>query len=229
MAKKPAAPTIRVGLCNPNQSIRYGKSLLINSQPDMQIVFEAATPDEVLAAIDDLTLDVLVIDHRLSGRDGVWLVETINKQFFLRQEWPPTTIVTAPYFAVELDIAVMRSGAADFVVEESGPEQLLAAIRSAGDQEHLIDLPALTELFLGVELPLRGEVEFNYALESLDTKAASVLNLFEAGLNDFDIAAALSYSELRVRQLFRRILIHFGFTTREQLALALYEAGRLTS
>jgi len=106
---------------------------------------------------------------------------------------------------------------------------LLAAIRTAGDQEHIVDLPGLKELFTGVDLALRGEVEFNYALESLDPKATAVLQLFETGMTDAEIAAQLSYSELRIRQLFRRILIHFGFTTREQLALALYETGRLTS
>jgi len=228
VAKKAEVLKTRVGLCNPNQSIRLGKSLLINSQPDMHVVFEAASGDEVLSKIFDLTLDVLVIDHRLSKRDGVRLVEEINKMFFDRQEWPPTTIVTAPYFAVELDIALMRAGAADFVVEESGPEQLLAAIRSVADKENEVDLVSLAGLFAAANLPHRGEALFNFALESLEPNALKVLTAFESAASDKEIAERLGFSELRVRQLFRRILIHFGFTTRQQLVLSLYEAGRLS-
>ena len=136
-------------------------------------------------------------------------------------------IITAPYFAVELDIAVMRSGAADLVVEESGAEQLLAAIRNVANQDQSIDIVALTELFIGVNLPKRGEANFSLSLENLDQKATTVLDDFAQGLSDKEIAEKHGYSVLRVRQLFRRIMIHFSFTTREQLALALYEAGRL--
>lgn len=227
MSSRSANTLIRVGLCNPNQSIRNGKSMLINSQSDMQVVYEAATYQEVLNAIEDLTLDVLIIDHRLLGHDGIWLVEVINQMFFEREQWPPTMIITAPYFAVELDIAVMRSGAADFVVEESGPEQLLSSIRTVNKADQSIDTVALRELFAAAELPLRYEANFSLRLDNLEPKSRAVLEDFEQGLTDADIADKQQISSLRVRQLFRRIMIHFGFTTREQLALALYESGRL--
>jgi len=227
MASNAAKTPIRVGLCNPNQSIRAGKSMLINSQTDMQVVYEASTYQDVLDAVEGLTIDVLIIDHRLSGHDGIWLVETVNRQFFERQEWPPTMIITAPYFAVELDISVMRSGAADFVVEESGAEQLLSSIRTVTQDDQSIDTVALRELFVAVNLPRRDEANFNLALDNLDAKARAVLEDFDLGLVDSAIAENQRISALRVRQLFRRILIHFGFTTREQLALALFESGRL--
>lgn len=227
MVSNAAKTLIRVGLCNPNQSIRAGKSMLINSQTDMQVVYEASTYQEVLHAVEGLTIDVLIIDHRLSGHDGIWLVETVNRKFFERREWPPTMIITAPYFAVELDIAVMRSGAADFVVEESGAEQLLSAIRTVTQDDQSIDTVALRELFVAVNLSRRDEANFNLALDNLDAKARAVLEDFDFGLVDSAIAENQQISALRVRQLFRRILIHFGFTTREQLALALFESGRL--
>ena len=226
MAKSPAN-ILRVGICNPNSSIRFGKSMLINSQQDMQVVFEASSSDEVLAAIENLTLDVLIIDHRLSGNDGTWLVRTINKEFFDREEWPPTMIVTAPFFAVDLDIAVMRAGAADFVVEESGAEQLLAAIRNSSLVDQSLDISALNQLFEGVALAKSNDAQFNLAIETLEPNALAVLEAFASGLDDKQIAESLSFSVIRVRQLFRRILIHFAFATRAQLALALYDSQRL--
>ncbi len=201
--------------------------MLINSQADMQVVFEAGSVDEVIRVIETLTLDVLIVDHRLSGNDGTWLVREINRQFFEREEWPPTMIVTAPFFAVDLDIAVMRCGAADFVVEESGVEQLLAAIRNGAAIEQSIDLVALNQLFEGVELVKSNDAQFNLAVESLEPNSLSVLDAFAAGANDKQIAEKFGFSVIRVRQLFRRILIHFAFATRAQLALALYDSGRL--
>ena len=201
--------------------------MLINSQADMQVVFEVGSVDEVIRVIETLTLDVLIVDHRLSGNDGTWLVREINRQFFEREEWPPTMIVTAPFFAVDLDIAVMRCGAADFVVEESGVEQLLAAIRNGAAIEQSIDLVALNQLFEGVELVKSNDAQFNLAVESLEPNSRSVLDAFAAGANDKQIAEKFGFSVIRVRQLFRRILIHFAFATRAQLALALYDSGRL--
>ena len=201
--------------------------MLIDSQGDMQVVFEAATFNEVLSAIDNLTLDVLVIDHRMSGQDGTWLVQTINHRFFELGEWPPTMIVTAPYFAVELDIAVMRSGAADFVVEESGPEELLSSIRKACDDYQSLDIFSLKELFSAAQLDKRSEAGFNLSLANLDDASRTALDAFAAGLSDSAIAERLKVPQASLKTLFREILIHFGFTTKEQLALALYESERL--
>ena len=201
--------------------------MLIDSQIDMQAVFEASTIDEVLTAINDLTLDVLVVDQRMSGRDGIWLVENINQSFLGRGEWPPTMIVTAPYFAVELDIAVMRSGAADFVVEESGPEELLSAIRKACDENQSLDVFSLKELFDGLQLDRRSDSGFNLALANLDSGARSALDAFAAGLSDSEISQQLKVPQSSLKTLFREILVHFGFTSKEQLALALYESEHL--
>lgn len=193
----------------------------------MQVVFEAATFEEVLESIDDLTLDVLVIDHRMSGQDGISLVKAVNQRFFERGEWPPTMIVTAPYFAVELDIAVMRAGAADFVVEESGPEVLLAAIRKSGAYAQNLDILALNDLFAAVKLGKRNEAGFNLALANLDGNARLALEAFSSGLADIEISQSLSMTPSQLEETFRQILIHFGFATRLQLALALYESDFL--
>jgi DNA-binding NarL/FixJ family response regulator len=227
MAAQKIESLIRVGICNPNLSIRSGKSMLIGSQADMQVVFEAATFEEVLESIDDLTLDVLVIDHRMSGQDGISLVKAVNQRFFERGEWPPTMIVTAPYFAVELDIAVMRAGAADFVVEESGPEVLLAAIRKSGAYAQNLDILALNDLFAAVKLGKRNEAGFNLALANLDGNARLALEAFSSGLADIEISQSLSMTPSQLEETFRQILIHFGFATRLQLALALYESDFL--
>ncbi|MEO0024626.1 MAG: hypothetical protein RL196_1067 [Actinomycetota bacterium] len=193
----------------------------------MAVVFEASSASEVLAAIDDLTLDVLVIDHRLSGKDGVWLVEQLNRRAFESGDFPVTTIVTAPFFSVDLDIAVMRCGASDFVVDEAGPEELLAALRNSVRQNRDFEIAPLVQLFAGADVLLKSSAEFSLKLENLDEKLLQVLTQFEQGLSDQEIADSSNFSLMRVRQLFKRVLTHFNFATRAQLALALYEAGRL--
>jgi DNA-binding NarL/FixJ family response regulator len=123
----------------------------------------------------------------------------------------------------------MRCGASDFVVEEAGPEELLAAVRNSVHQNRDFDVAPLVQLFGGANVTQKSSAEFALKLENLDEKLSRVLNQFEQGLSDQEIADSSNSSLMRVRQLFKRVLIHFEFATRAQLALALFEAGRLES
>jgi DNA-binding NarL/FixJ family response regulator len=192
----------------------------------MSVVFEAKSAQEVLDAIDDLTIDVLVVDHRLSGNDGVWLVEQINRRAFAQGDFPMTTIVSAPFFSVELDIAVMRCGAFDFVVEEAGAEELLSAIRNSTLNNRGLEIAPLIDLFQGANVVRKSWADFDLKLANLDSKLNEILELFELGCTDEQIAEKTGSSAMRVRQLFKRLLNYFAFATRAQLALALFEAGR---
>ena len=203
--------------------------MLIDSQPDMKVVFEASEEARLLAVVSDLALDVLLIDHRLSKNSGDKLVAQVNDLFFDAQDFPPRIIVTAPYFTAELDIAVIRAGASDFVAEESGSELLLAAIRevSAGAQESFY--LALVSQFSGSEVKTVPNADFNFAVENLTSSQRGVLDAFVAGLTDSEMAVKLNIAPDAVVQIYEQIKIRFRFATRAQLALAIYESGSFTS
>jgi len=210
---------------SPNGDIRAGKRMLIDSQPDMHVVFEAAGADQLLTSVQNLTLDALLIDHRLSKTSGEQLVATVNELFFDLQELAPRMIVTAPYFTPDLDISAIRAGASDLVAEESGPELLLATIRevSVGVQESFY--LALHDQFAGSGVVERPNSAFNYAFERLTDLQKQVLKAFVSGLTDSEIAALLNFSQPEVAKIFVQIKVHFGFATRAQLALAIFESG----
>ena len=191
----------------------------------MGVVFEAADSGELLAALQELTLDVLLIDHRLSGVNGVELVTAVNQLFFSLNEMPVRMVVTAPYFTPELDIAVIRSGASDFVAEESGPELLLSTIRevSFGAQESFY--LALRDQFIGSGVKLNPSAGFSYTFEHLSDAEKEVVSGFVDGYTDSEIAKSLGSSMREVRDYFEAIKIRFGFATRAQMALAIFESG----
>jgi DNA-binding NarL/FixJ family response regulator len=203
--------------------------MLINSQPDMQVVFEAAEAEQLLAAVLDLTLDALLIDHRLSKTSGDKLVASVNEVFFDEQDIAPRMIVTAPYFTPELDISVIRSGASDFVAEESGPELLLATIRevSVGSQESLY--LALAEQFVGSGVSQKPNSEFSHAYARLTEIQKRVLDFFVSGLTDAEISLELKIAHTAVQQIYYDIKIDCRFATRAQLALAIFESGLFTA
>lgn len=202
--------------------------MLIDSQPDMHVVFEAAGADQLLSAVQNLTLDALLIDHRLSKTSGEQLVATVNELFFELQELAPRMIVTAPYFTPDLHISAIRSGASDLVAEESGPEFLLSTIRevSGGVQESFY--LALQDQFVGSGVVEKPNSTFNYAYEQLSDLQKQVLKRFVSGLTDSEIAALLNLSQPEVARIFVQIKVHFGFATRAQLALAIFESGRFS-
>jgi len=199
--------------------------MLVNSQPDMQVVFEASDEQQLLAVVENLTLDALLIDHRMAKNSGDKLVALVNELFFEAREIAPRMIVTAPFFTPDLDIAVIRSGASDFVTEESGPELLLAAIRevSAGSQESFY--LALSDQFAGTDIKELPSSEFKYAFDQLSELQRNVLDAFVAGLTDSETASKLDVSKDEVAQLFVQIKLRFRFATRAQLALAIFESG----
>jgi DNA-binding NarL/FixJ family response regulator len=202
--------------------------MLIDSQPDMHVVFEAAGADQLLSAVQNLTLDALLIDHRLSKTSGEQLVATVNELFFDLQELAPRMVVTAPYFTPDLDISAIRSGASDLVAEESGPELLLSTIRevSGGVQESFY--LALQDQFVGSGVVEKPNSTFNYAYEQLSDLHKQVLKRFVSGLTDSEIAALLNLSQPEVGRIFVQIKVSCRFATRAQLALALFESGRFS-
>jgi DNA-binding NarL/FixJ family response regulator len=220
------ANELRIGLLDGDPSIKSGRRMVIDSQPDFRVVYEEENALTALERIPDLLIDVLVIDHRLKGIDGIEFSTRLIENLTSAQQPVPKIIITGPYFSHELQLASIRSGATELVTMEQGPEALIAAIRAASTGGGEPDFELLLQYLNDSDAIHLGSQVFLMRLGELSEKEQAVLDLFEAMTPFEQIAETLDLQRYRVRQIFEKVMRRCGFATRSQLYLALFEAGK---
>lgn len=218
---------IRVGLIDGDDDIRFGRRQIIDAQEDLRVIFEEGSFSESLDRAPQALIDVLVIDQRLRGGDGVSLTLQLVEKYLLEGQKPPSIILTGAYFSDELQLAAIRAGATDLVTQEARPEELLKAIRSTTAKN---DQPNFAQLRLFLQRSTKERVasnEFLLRLGQLNEREKQVLDLFAAGVSQDEVAERLQTPKYRVRQILQAAQQKCGFATLSQLFLALFEAGML--
>lgn len=215
---------LRIGLIDADADIRFGRRMLIDSQDDCTVVFEEENASEALVRAPEALIDVLVIDHRVRGLDGIALVEKLVPLYHEAGSDVPSIILTGPYFNYELLLASIAAGAADLVTLDSDSGELLKAIRSSVANDDVLDFNSLRSLMSrakGVEIDVP---DILVKLGTLDEKESAVLAQFKAGLDDDQIAGAIDAPKYRVRKAMKSILTKCSLATRAQLFLAINAA-----
>jgi DNA-binding NarL/FixJ family response regulator len=119
---------LRVGLIDGDDDIRFGRRQVIDSQEDMKVVLEDGSLEGSVDRVPDALIDVLVIDHRLRGGDGIALANLLTARYLDDDSKIPAYVMTAPYHSDELKLKSMRAGADFLVSQDMHPEDLLKAI-----------------------------------------------------------------------------------------------------
>mgnify|MGYP000688713537 FL=1 len=212
---------LRIGLIDADADIRFGRRMLIDSQEDCKVVFEEENAADALVRAPEALIDVLVIDHRVRGLDGIALVEKLIPLYHAANSDVPAIILTGPYFSYELLLASIAAGATDLVTLDSDSGELLKAIRSSVSNEDVLDFDSLKSLMKrakGVEFDVP---DILVKLGTLDQKETQVLEAFRAGLDDDEISRTIDIPKYRVRQAMKSILSKCSLATRAQLFLAI--------
>ncbi|MEN9715305.1 MAG: hypothetical protein RJA35_772 [Actinomycetota bacterium] len=221
------ARTLRVGLIFGNRTIREGRRMLLQTQPDFDIVYEESDGLAALEAIGDLSVDVLLVDNRLRSLSGSELVRRFLRRNVGTEEKLPGFVLTGPFSSIPMALEAIRCGASDMVSEEEEPETLLEAIRAAGSIEHNIDVLALTDFFADAGVPHGGNQRWLLRLTNLTDDEQTVLDLLAAGESLQGVEEKSGLPHTKVRWTLDGLQKRLGVATRAQLALALYEAAVL--
>lgn len=211
---------LRIGIIDADQDIRFGRRLLIDSQDDCQVVFEDDSAESSKLRAPEAALDVLLIDHRVRGLDGVSL---ISKLIPIYQEYKvdmPPVIMTGAYYSYELLLASIAAGATDLVTLDSESQDLLKAIRSAAGSEQELDFQSLKSLLNHPESFVYETPNIDSSLALLDDKDTEILSYFMQCKDDNQISKELDVPKYRVRSTIKSILEKCSLATRAQLFLA---------
>lgn len=216
----PARP-IRVLLVDDQDLVRYGLRLVLEVQPDIEVVAEASDGADALRAARGHAPDVVLMDVRMPGMDGI----EATRQ--LAAAHPKTRVlVLTTYDLDEFAFGALQAGAAGFLLKNTRPDELVGAVRSVVTGDAVVS-PRVTAKLIEVAVPhLSGRgVEAEEALAVLSEREREVFVLVGRGFTNTEIAQALQVSESTVKAHFGRILTKMDLPNRVQAVIRAYELG----
>lgn len=216
---------IRVLLADDQALVRAGFGALLNSEPDIEVVAEAGDGDEAVRLARSTRPDVVLMDIRMPGTDGLAATGRILADPALER----TRIVILTTFDLdEYIFEALRSGASGFLVKDTEPRDLLQAVRVVHAGEALLS-PGITRRLIAdfVKRPNRSPGP-SPRLNGLTDREREVLSLVGRGLSNEEIARELVLSPATAKTHVSRAMVKLGVRDRAQLVMLAYETGLVT-
>jgi DNA-binding NarL/FixJ family response regulator len=210
---------IRVLIADDQMLIRQGIRTLLEMDRDVSVVGEAADGIETVDSVISTPVDVLLLDIRMPGRDGIEVLRTLSA----RNALPPTLILTT-FDDSDVVLDGIRAGARGFLLKDVSYKQLVAAIRAVAEGATVFQ-PAVTERLLRAGSALHSKPEARG--EELTSREAEVVGLMAAGYSNREIAQALGVAEGTVKNHVSNVLAKFGVRDRTRAVLKALETGQL--
>lgn len=213
----PTTDPIRVLLVDDEPLVRSGLCAVLESEPDMAVVGDVADGADVPSAVGRLRPDVVLMDVRMPGIDGIEATRRL-----LRAAGPqPKVLVVTTFENDEYVYDALRVGASGFLLKRTRPEQFVGAIRTTMAGDALIFPHAIRALAERYGARQHGQV----AGVDLTEREQEVLRQMAAGLSNAEIATALYLGVETVKTHVGNLLAKLGARDRTQAVIAAYESG----
>jgi DNA-binding NarL/FixJ family response regulator len=215
------SPRIEVVLADDEALIRTGLRAIIDAEPDLAVIGEAADGAEVVPLVRRLRPDVVLMDVRMPAVDGIQatrhLVETLAD--------PPKVLVVTTFENDDHVYDALRVGASGFLLKRARPAELVQAIRTVAAGESLLFPAAIRRLAARrADRPAAGRLEG----AQLTDREAEVLALMAKGLSNAEIAGRLAVSLQTVKTHVANVLAKLQARDRTQAVIAAYDSGFVT-
>jgi DNA-binding NarL/FixJ family response regulator len=209
---------IDVVVADDQQLVRAGLISILRSQPDLAVVGEAADGAAAVTVVRDTDPDVVLMDVRMSGVDGIEATRRLADSRV-------AVVMLTTFDLDEYVYAAMKAGACGFLLKDAPPESLVEAVRSAARGDALL-APAITRRLVEefVRRPAPG-TDRPERLELLTQRECEVLAEVARGLSNAEIAAKLYLSEATVKTHVTRTFAKLRVRDRAQAVVAAYESG----
>ncbi len=215
---------IRLLLVDDDPLVRAGLSLMMGGAEDIEIVGEAADGSEVEDVVDRTRPDVVLMDIRMPAVDGLTATERLRA----RPDAPQVVVLTT-FHADEQVLHALRAGAAGFVLKDTPPAEILAAVRRVAAGDPVLS-PTVTRQLMAHAAGTAADRRKARARERIDVlndREREVAVAVGRGLSNAEIAAALYMSVATVKTHVSRVLAKLDLNNRVQIALLAYDAGLL--
>jgi DNA-binding NarL/FixJ family response regulator len=213
---------IRVLVADDQQLLRAGFRVILEAEPDIEVVGEAVDGVEAVELAGSSRPDVVLMDIRMPRLDGLAATEQL-----MRRPDPPRVVVLTTFDQNEYVVRALKAGAYGFLLKDAPPSRLIAAIRAAASGEALIE-PSITRRLIERFAVTEPGATPPTVLDSLTDRERDVLRLVARGMSNAEIAAEMVIAETTVKTHVARILTKLGLRDRVQAVVLAYDCGFVT-
>jgi DNA-binding NarL/FixJ family response regulator len=213
--------TIRVALADDQALVRAGFRALLDAQEDLEVVAEAADGDEAVTMAREHRPDVILMDIRMPGTDGLEATRTISSAAGLADVH---ILILTTFEEDEYVFEAIRVGASGFLVKDTEPAELVHAVRVVARGDALLS-PGVTRRLIAEFATKAKKVSSPTTLNVLTEREREVVALVGEGLTNDEIAARLVVSPATAKTHVSRAMIKLAARDRAQLVVLAYESG----
>jgi DNA-binding NarL/FixJ family response regulator len=213
---------IRVALADDHELVRMGLRALIDREDDMAVVGEASSGAEAIHLLRYLRPEVLLLDVRMPGMDGLETLRRIRAD----PEIVDTRVIVVTTFEVDRYVfAALQAGAAGFILKDTAPDELARAVRVVAAGEALLS-PSVTRRVVSLFAQQSAlDPDQDLDLDQLTDREREMVAWVATGSSNEEIAAALFVSPATVRTHVSRAMLKLGARSRAQLVVIAVRAG----
>ncbi len=222
---EPALGPVRVFIADDQPLMRQGFRMILSSQPGIEVVGEAADGLAALEGVERTRPDVVLMDIRMPGLDGIEATKQIQGS---------RVLILTTFGHDEYVVEALMAGASGFLLKDATPEELVHAVRVVADGESLL-APAVTTTLLARVVPTLGQAPgaspslangaTREMLAQLTDRELEVLKLVAKGWSNAEIATDLYISEATVKTHVSHLLNKLALRDRVQAVVLAFEAG----
>lgn len=216
--------TLRIAVVDDQALMRTGFAMIVNAEPDMDVVGDAENGRLGVELCRRVRPDVVLMDIRMPEMDGVEATRLITSD----DSYDTKVLVLTTFDLDEYVYSAVRAGASGFLLKDTPPDEMLNAIRVIANGEALL-APSVTkrliEEFARQPEPGSADADAAAGLETLTSREREVLELLARGLSNREIAEALYVGETTVKTHVSRVLMKLGVRDRVQAVVKAYESG----
>jgi DNA-binding NarL/FixJ family response regulator len=217
---------IRVLIADDQAIIRRSLRVLLDSEPDIEVVGDADDGLQAVALARRRNADLVLMDVRMPRMDGLEATRALSGPAVPPDERVDVIVLTT-FDVDEYVFGALQAGAAGFLLKDAQPEVLVDAIRAVAEGKGLID-PDVTRRLIARFAELSPDPERGGALDALSRRERDVLLLVAAGRSNAEIADVLTLEESTVKTHVSAILSKLGLRSRVQAVILAYESGLVT-
>jgi DNA-binding NarL/FixJ family response regulator len=213
--------SIEVLIADDQQLVRHGFRLILDAEPDIHVIGEAADGFEAIEAARSLRPDVVLMDVRMPRLDGVQATERVTAADFPGR---PRVLMLTTFGGDEYLYPALRAGASGFLLKDAPADELVGAVRVIAGGDALL-APAVTRRLIDELARRPTRAETTERLANLTAREREVLELIARGQSNSEIAATLAIGETTVKTHVGRVLTKLAVRDRAQAVVVAYESG----